>query len=272
MTRHLRMSGDPYIRRDHGERAQTVSCGAVTAIAHGVLMPDGFRTDRLDWQDPESGCWRRPAIPGLMPHDDRYPNWIYGRIEIDDHDVTFRDEAPQPRPRWNWPPSSLPGDLCASQLVAAYAQDFSNATRLYDTLCDTVWENGPTQFRFKNWRSVANLIAEIRDRTESFLDFTWSCMEGVVDEQSLDLLQSHGWELVQIRDNSNDAVFAEEIVVACESGPLRPTPLWYAYWALGLSTDDSLDGRMHRCAYRGQASYLEWTEFLSYQCSGELFR
>jgi hypothetical protein len=64
-----------------------------------------------------------------------------------------------------------------------------------------------------------------------------------------------------VRDTSKDMEMAEKLVVKCEANPVGKTPLWYSCWMQGLSAEETLGGRMHRCAYRGQVNIREWEQF-----------
>lgn len=237
-----------------GDQAQVWSLDKLIIRASNVLLPDGTREGFMEPADPETGRWRRMGEDG---------KWIYGHLSMSD-DVKFVDTDYQ-IPPYSRAADKLGGILVQSRMVQELCRDKDFARCLCEALGDHSWKTPDDKRVFEgNWTVAARIVAQIRGLNESYLDFFDSGIPGFVRQDIIELFESLGWEYHYTRDTTTDMVKAEQIVVRCERENVRDTPLWYSCWAMGLSTKDTLDARMHRCAYRGQAHLRDWEKFYTY--------
>ena len=71
-------------------------------------------------------------------------------------------------------------------------EDDDFARRVYAALCNTDWRRGDAEF-WCTFRQAAELIAEIRGRGESYLDFYWSMHAGEIADAVRVALGELGW-------------------------------------------------------------------------------
>jgi hypothetical protein len=74
-------------------------------------------------------------------------------------------------------------------------QDTEFAIKVYRALCNTRWidKDNPHNVFSCSWRYAGALIADIRDKDESYMDFYCSGNEGVIDPEVLEFFDSLGF-------------------------------------------------------------------------------
>lgn len=81
--------------------------------------------------------------------------------------------------------------LCDSDLLNL-VQDETFAKNLYASLCNVQWEKLPHLYG-ASFRHIASLIAKLRNRGETYLDFYMSGAEGHIFPDIKEKLHSLGW-------------------------------------------------------------------------------
>ena len=92
---------------------------------------------------------------------------------------------------------SLEWDI-AENWMRKKLEDFSYAEKVYNALCNNIWENVETKEHFhSSWRHSGSIVAENRRYGESYMDFYCSGKEGEVDAEVAKDFAFLGWLCVE---------------------------------------------------------------------------
>lgn len=180
--------------------------------------------------------WRRPRPDGR--------GWIHGTIEIGADSVTFTDKprpAPEPVQQGEFP--DLRVDLAADARFLDRIGDDLFARAVYDSLCNSEYRKGDDRTRWScSWRSAGGIVADLRDKGESYIDFyLGEMLDG--DGEAVDAetrretyaeVMSHymrlGWRIVGPKEAEGDVAAACRQLLDAEALPPGECPDWAEPW------------------------------------------
>lgn len=71
--------------------------------------------------------------------------------------------------------------------------DDTFAKQLYAALCNVLWKHSENEEYGCTWRYAGEIVADLRDKGEDYMDFYFSGNEGVVHENISKILLCYGW-------------------------------------------------------------------------------
>lgn len=236
----------------HGTARSLWVAGRLAGV-YNAMAPDGSRAAELKPGMPESDRWRRTDLSGRL---------VRGTLHLSQEDILFADDRDQTAPG-QWASGSLPASLLASHRACAAVADEGFAVDLYGSLCSSVWSMKSSGKEYHGtWTRAAEVVAQMRDRGEICTDFYLNGNEGYVTDEAADLLGDLGWHLMGVMETPAQMMKrASKLVEVCEGRQPGMMPDWYVHWISGLRKEDTLDARMHRAAFAGQAPYKDWVKF-----------
>lgn len=157
------------------------------------LLPDGERGHASASFEEFVARGAQPSIWRVRSADGSFR---YGRIEISPgQEIAFvEDESRRPRPSAAAPDSRFASDLRGDPRLGELVQADEFAAELYAALCNVIWyrRDGPDVWTC-SFRGAGALVAQLRDRSEEYVDFTLSGGEGSVAPRVGAELARLGW-------------------------------------------------------------------------------
>lgn len=177
-----------------GPAVVTTSSGLPETVTN-CLFPDGSRGEarisadhRIDpdtFQEvtrADQRIWRRRGADG---------RYVFGTVRISAEDAVFTDRPDLVRRRKD-ELTGLEADLACDPLVLAAVQDKAFAQELYGALCNLTWLKDAETWEC-SWRYAGGMVADLRGRNESYLDFYLSGNEGHATSEVAGHLGRLGW-------------------------------------------------------------------------------
>jgi hypothetical protein len=91
--------------------------------------------------------------------------------------------------------NKLDHDIIRDKDIMTKVADQAYAGKLYGTLCNMRWrKEGSHKLWSVSWRQAGGIVADLRDKSECYMDFYCSGGEGVQDSEILKDFGKLGWE------------------------------------------------------------------------------
>lgn len=177
-----------------GPAIVTTLCGEPNEIVN-CLFPDGTRgkaaislEHRLYFDEngdnpfAKNPVWKRRGVDG---------RYVFGTVEITAADAVFTDR-PDLKRTLKDNVDGLERDLMADAAVREDVKDDAFAERLYDTIAAVDWVKGSETWSCSA-RYAGGLVADLRDRNESYTEFYPGSGRGGTHEDVLAHLARLGW-------------------------------------------------------------------------------
>ena len=197
--------------------------------AEDALLPDDSRGEAaIAYYGRSRGYrWRRSLVQG-----DPAGGWITGSIAIGDDDVVFTDDAEQHFPdapsAWNYP--DLECDLWNDRVFKAMMTDLSSAMAMANGLGNNFWRHRSGAMWRVSLRDAGGIVADLRARGESYVDFYAGDFSNLHPDAWSDLLlelERLGWTRPDADLYDAEAAHVRDMIEDHEQREAGVFPEWY---------------------------------------------
>jgi hypothetical protein len=263
-----RLEGETDRKTQHGPARCTWRNGK-PAAAHNVLMPNGARGEAQVARFGAVDGWRRP----VGKTDPTVGGWIFGTVELSEHDAVFLDDQTQPAPvppvSWGYP--DLECDLWTSADIGAATSDRRYALALCRLLEQRTW-----RYAFGGlWQSTAPgagaIVANLRGRGENHHDYqprpdhppAADALTAFFDQKIEAALSRIGWHTMPSAEFDSLERSARARLAEWEARPEGARPAWYLedrtpQNAVAATHVGALIQRIHELAAADRITQQEW--------------